>query len=118
MDGEATVRITAIECDIARAGFDEPFHRVCFDVACGDMEPVTFPIWVHGVFPRTEIAAIARTFLAAALRELAEAASSCAELDDEDAGALAILPQSSPSSCGDGDSSFASPTQRSARSRR
>jgi len=84
MDGDATVRIMTVERDVARPGFDERFHRVSFEVASGDMEPFTVPIWVHGAFPQTEINAVARTFLAACLRDAAEAASEGVLLDDED----------------------------------
>ena len=84
MDGDATVRITAIECDLARPSFGERFHRVSFEIASGDMGALTVPIWVHGTFPQSEIAGIARTFLAAALREVAEATTTSAGLGDED----------------------------------
>jgi len=85
MDGDATVRITTVEPDVARPGFDERFHRVSFEIAAGDMEPFVVPIWVHGAFPETEIKAVARTFLAACLRDAAEATSQGVLLDDEDA---------------------------------
>lgn len=86
MDGDATVRIVTVERDVARPGFDERFHRVSFEIAAGDMEPFVVPIWVHGAFPETEIKAVARTFLAACLREAAEATSQAVLLDDEDGG--------------------------------
>ena len=86
MDGDATVRILTVEHDVARPGFDERFHRVSFEIASGDMEPFTVPIWVHGAFPRTEVNAVARTFLAACLRDAADAARQGVVLDDEDAG--------------------------------
>ena len=87
MDGDATVRITTVELDVARPGFDERFHRVSFEIASGDMGPFSIPIWVHGAFPQTEINAVARTFLAACLSDAAEAASLSVPLDDEDPGA-------------------------------
>ncbi len=86
MDGDATVRITTVEPNVTRPGFDERFHRVSFEIASGDMEPFVVPIWVHGAFPQTEINAVARTFLAAGLRDAAEAASQGVLLDDEDGG--------------------------------
>lgn len=86
MDGDATVRITTVEHDVARPGFDDRFHRMSFEIASGDMEPFTVSIWVHGAFPQTEINAVARTFLAACLRDAADAASQGVLLDDEDGG--------------------------------
>ena len=86
MDGDATVRIMTVEHDIARPGFDERFYRVSFEIASGDMGPFSIPIWVHGAFPRNEINAVARTFLAAGLRDAADAATQGAMLEDEDGG--------------------------------
>lgn len=86
MDGDATVQIVTVERDVARPGFDERFHRVSFEIASGDMGPITVPIWVHGAFPHTEIDTVARTFLAACLRDAADAASQGVLLDDGDAG--------------------------------
>ncbi len=57
-----------------------------FEIASGDMAPFTVPIWVHGAFPRTEVKAVARTFLAASLRDAADAASQGAMLDDQVGG--------------------------------
>ena len=87
MDGDATVRITTVEHDVARPGFDERFHRVSFEIASGDMGSFKITIWVHAAFPKTEVRAVARAFLAAGLRDAADAASQGAMLDD-DGGAV------------------------------
>ena len=86
MEGDATVRIVTVEHDVARPGSDERFNRVSFEIASGDMGPFRIPIWVLGAFPRTEVNAVARTFLTACLRDAADAASQGAMLDDEGGG--------------------------------
>jgi hypothetical protein len=75
MDGDATVRITAVEHAVPRPGFDGLFHRVTFEIASGDITPFVVPIWVHEAFPDTEIERTARLFLAISLQDAADAAS-------------------------------------------
>ena len=83
MDSDATVRITTVDRDVARPGSDERFYRVSFEISSGDMEPLIIPIWVHSAFPSTEVNAVAGTFLAACLRDAAEAASQGVPLREE-----------------------------------
>ncbi len=86
MDGDATVRITAVDHAVPRPGFDGLFHRVTFEIASGDITPFVVPIWVHEAFPDTEIERTARLFLAISLQDAADAASQ-SDADTEDQAA-------------------------------
>ena len=74
----ARVAIQTIERDAVRPGFDAPYFRVTFELRAEGIPASDMTIWVHAAYPESEVTAVAHTFLAQRLADLAEAASEAA----------------------------------------